>query len=353
MCPRSQPAGSSAASARAPAARLRGPTRAPASARAPRSTRPVPAPCLWEVKWSSQLRARQTVAGHSRTSRAKREPLHALRASGAGRRPRCARRRSSARGPGGRARGRAREMPPVDRPIRPPALGSRPTQRAPSTRRRWPCENTTASASSRRSSSITRSARSPTSAASSPPGHPSRQRLQPGRRCVDLLAREPLVVAVVPLHQVFAQACALAEPAQLARFPRAQQRAGEHRLETASRQARRSARAAARPPSVSGRSVLPVCLPCTLHSVSAWRTSTTCGSGARPVRPCAAAGGGSVLVTDSGCSGLRGATLEPRGAEPTLRCARCMRTFPRRPAPRARGRSARRAGAVGAGRWGA
>ena len=62
-----------------------------------------------------------------------------------------------------------------------PSVTSRPSQRAPSTREKCPCENASTGPSAARTSSTTRSARAPTSAQVSPPCGPSRHTVQPGR----------------------------------------------------------------------------------------------------------------------------------------------------------------------------
>ena len=117
----------------------------------------------------------------------------------------------------------------------------------------------------------------PPARADSPPGQPSRHRLQPGRRGLDLGRGEALVVAVVPLEQVLAQ-LARARPGRTARTFRALAATGSRArpLKLCAGEPRaRAPRAAARPASVSGMSVRPVWRPSRLHSVSAWRTSST------------------------------------------------------------------------------
>ncbi len=104
-------------------------------------------------------------------------------------------------------------------------------------------------------SASTRSARAPTSAALSPPGQPSRHRLQPGRCASDLGGGQPLVVAVVPLEQVRAHLRLGAEPAQLARFARAQRRADEHQRESATARSRAASAARCRAAAVGERDV--------------------------------------------------------------------------------------------------
>jgi hypothetical protein len=70
---------------------------------------------------------------------------------------------------------------PVERAKRRPSAGSRPSQRAASTRSWCPCPKTSTSACAARSSAITRSARRPTLTAVSPAGAPSLQSDQSGR----------------------------------------------------------------------------------------------------------------------------------------------------------------------------
>ena len=157
-------------------------------------------------------------------------------------------------------------------------LGPSPSQRAASTRSRWPWANRATAPSTASSSAITRSARSPTAAASSPLGQPSRQRYQSGRVSSDLGGGDPLVVAVVPLEQVVGRGGGLGEPGQAAGLEGALQRAREDLTNVHSASAPRSSSAWRRPSSVSGTSVRPVWRPSRLHSVSPWRARTICGA---------------------------------------------------------------------------
>ena len=108
-----------------------------------------------------------------------------------------------------------------------PATGGSPSQRAASTRRTCPWATHRVSPSTCRARSMTRSTRRPTSAARSPSTTPSFHRVQPGRSAADLGRGQPLVGAVVPLHQIRARARP-SNPAraQVSRGPL--QRAGQH-----------------------------------------------------------------------------------------------------------------------------
>ena len=105
----------------------------------------------------------------------------------------------------------------------------------------------------------------------------SRRARGPSRAARSLICvrRQPLVVAVVPLRELGAR-CGSANPASARRLERARERAGPDRGEGAAARARAASAAAfARPASLSGMSVRPVCWPLTVQSVSAWRTTTS------------------------------------------------------------------------------
>ena len=119
--------------------------------------------------------------------------------------------------------------------------GGSPSQRAASTRRMWPLENTSTLPATARTRATTRSARAPTSAGDSPPGQPSRNSCQPGRPCEDLGRAASFVVAVVPLDEIAVDLRGGAEARELAGPLRALQRTREHLRE---RHVRASARRA-------------------------------------------------------------------------------------------------------------
>ena len=150
-----------------------------------------------------------------------------------------------------------------------------PSQRAASTRRMCPLENSEHVAAGRRARGRSRGRRARRRrAGDSPPGQPSRKSSHPGRprgspRCACPRTRRSSI------RRDRGSSCATPpNPASLAGARRALQRTREHQREasTSAPGAHRPAtRALASPRSVSGRSVRPVCWPERLHAVSPWR----------------------------------------------------------------------------------
>ena len=177
---------------------------------------------------------------------------------------------------------RVQTVPVSRRNSRPPD-GGRPSHRAVSTRRTWPCATSATSPSPRNADarSSTRSTRSPTCSdglarvvgvAGDDPVPPQ---VPAGPLLPDLRRRHALVAAVVPLPQVGVRLDG--EPAvearQLRGPPRPCRRAGEHRDDPPPGQHWRQRRPRRpRPCGVSGTSVRPVCFPARLHSVWPWRS---------------------------------------------------------------------------------
>ena len=104
-----------------------------------------------------------------------------------------------------------------------------PIQRAASTRSTCPCANSAVSPSTARDRAITRSTRAPTCSGASPPGHPSRKINQPGATLLDLLGRQSLVFAVVPLDQVGVDDGLIAQARQFAGLSCPLHRAAENK----------------------------------------------------------------------------------------------------------------------------
>ncbi len=130
------------------------------------------------------------------------------------------------------------QMAPVESPSRAPFSGTSAIQRAPSTRSMCPWEKTATPPSQRgelrdhavgaRADLARRSRRRDSRRATDS---------SPGAAARICGGRQALVVAVVPLEQVRRARCAPAsEPAQLAGFARAHQRADEHELEAPARE---------------------------------------------------------------------------------------------------------------------
>ena len=127
---------------------------------------------------------------------------------------------------------------------------------------------------------VRRGAGRPRGRAARRPGRPSRRpgegwvhTVQPGTSSRISAVVTALVVAVAPLDEVGVD-LGVAEARELGRTPGPVPRAGEHQVEVARRPAAaRSERATRSPSSVSGRSVVEVCRPDLLHSVSPCRTS--------------------------------------------------------------------------------
>ena len=178
---------------------------------------------------------------------------------------------------GGRARGRARRSPP----------GASTKQRAVGRRQAEPARRQHAQhVAVREDQHVARAqaaARAPRRRARrrrracSPPGQPSRQRSQPGRRSRICARRQPLVVAVVPFHELARCSLRSPKPASSRRLARARAAGcSRPRRTTRPRSRARERRAPWRgPASFSGMSVRPVCWPLAVQSVSAWRTITT------------------------------------------------------------------------------
>ena len=252
--------------------------------------------------------------------------------------------RSSPRGRASRARSRAARSRRRSRPSRAPGAGARaPIQRAPSTRSMWPCENSATAAAGRgdaarrargrRARRLRRRSRRPGSRRATGPSPAAAARISRGRQA--------LVVAVVPLAQVLGRTSArLAQPAQLARFARAPQRADEHELEAPAREPRRErARGLRARASVRGMSVRPVWRPLRLHSVSAWRTSTT----SRAPGGCAHAGGPGGAAASSTITVRRSRAQQARRHVPASGSPSIALTASALPAPVASSRQLRAA----------
>jgi len=139
-----------------------------------------------------------------------------------------------------------------------PPPGGRPIQRAASTRR------TVRARTARRLQRRRRNGQSPAE------NQPARGDL------VDLLGCQPLVLTVVPLHEVGVDDRLIAESRQAARLSCAPHRATENELKRFSGEHRRIRSARRRPLSVNGMSVVPVCCPVRLHTVSPCLIASTC-----------------------------------------------------------------------------
>ena len=169
---------------------------------------------------------------------------------------------------------------------RAPSCGGRPTQRAPSTRSTWPCAKAIDPAAAEGSNplddpigAVPDLGRDLAARAAVVEHGPA------GPGLADLLGRHAFVLAVVPLVQVGDDGGRVTETGESAGLAGSRQRAGQHQVEVLAGQPRTSARAASRPRSVSGRSVVPVCRPERLHSVSPCRASQSSTSVTAPGCP--------------------------------------------------------------------
>ena len=109
---------------------------------------------------------------------------------------------------------------------------------------------------------------------------------QPARpRCVDLLWRQPFVIAVIPLHQIVFGSGAHRRARPTRRSPARCNGLTSTRANFSSAQRGRSRSARRLPFSVSGMSVVPVCWPLRLHAVSPCRIANTF-TAAVPARRC-------------------------------------------------------------------
>ena len=182
-----------------------------------------------------------------------------------------------------RARGRARRSPPSRAPGARRSPGASAIQRAPSTRSMCPCEKTATSPSLARElgdhavGARAHVGRALAAGAAVAPQVPVRARARGSRPSSGPRSRRSPTRAGP-------RAPAPRRRARTARTFRARAAAGSTSTSAKrhAAQPRRAARAAtSRPCSVSGMSVRPVCRPLRLHSVSAWRTSTTSRSSRR------------------------------------------------------------------------